>query len=324
MTCVDTDDCDAEQRTGRGGPSGPPRPLLRLPVPGTAWPAALAAFWHALAHARPRRHTDERRGLRAPLPAPRPRPPGATLAWYADNRRDLPWRRTTDPYAILVSEVMLQQTQVAARRAALHRVDGASAGPSMLPGRVSRRRAATLVGPRLQQPCAAAARLRADGLAAAQHGRPADSPTHSRGPAHAARHRPLHGARRAHLRAQRRPGRGGRQRAPRPDSRARPAPTSTRTRLQRVADAALPHGRSRDWHNALMDYGALVLTRATTGIAPLRGRAAFDGPAPAAARAAAPAAPGPGPQPRRRSPPPSGYPTRRRPTSWSASGATGW
>ncbi len=34
------------------------------------------------------------------------------LAWYAEHARDLPWRRTRDPYAILVSEVMLQQTQV--------------------------------------------------------------------------------------------------------------------------------------------------------------------------------------------------------------------
>jgi A/G-specific adenine glycosylase len=34
------------------------------------------------------------------------------LAWYARNGRDLPWRKTRDPYAILVSEVMLQQTQV--------------------------------------------------------------------------------------------------------------------------------------------------------------------------------------------------------------------
>ncbi len=32
--------------------------------------------------------------------------------WYQRYGRDLPWRRTTDPYAILVSEVMLQQTQV--------------------------------------------------------------------------------------------------------------------------------------------------------------------------------------------------------------------
>ena len=35
------------------------------------------------------------------------------LEWYAERGRDLPWRRTRDPYAILVSEVMLQQTQVA-------------------------------------------------------------------------------------------------------------------------------------------------------------------------------------------------------------------
>ena len=36
------------------------------------------------------------------------------LAWYDRERRDLPWRRTRDPYAILVSEVMLQQTRVEA------------------------------------------------------------------------------------------------------------------------------------------------------------------------------------------------------------------
>ena len=34
------------------------------------------------------------------------------LDWYAQNKRDLPWRSTTDPYKILVSEIMLQQTQV--------------------------------------------------------------------------------------------------------------------------------------------------------------------------------------------------------------------
>lgn len=40
--------------------------------------------------------------LRAPL-----------IAWFKKHGRDLPWRRTHDPYAILVSEIMLQQTQVA-------------------------------------------------------------------------------------------------------------------------------------------------------------------------------------------------------------------
>lgn len=42
-------------------------------------------------------------------------PPGVAadlLDWYRANARDLPWRRTRDPYAILVSEVMLQQTRV--------------------------------------------------------------------------------------------------------------------------------------------------------------------------------------------------------------------
>ena len=34
------------------------------------------------------------------------------LAWFAINARDLPWRRTRDPYAIWISEIMLQQTQV--------------------------------------------------------------------------------------------------------------------------------------------------------------------------------------------------------------------
>jgi A/G-specific adenine glycosylase len=35
----------------------------------------------------------------------------ALLAWFREYGRDLPWRRTKDPYAVLVSEVMLQQTQ---------------------------------------------------------------------------------------------------------------------------------------------------------------------------------------------------------------------
>jgi A/G-specific adenine glycosylase len=37
----------------------------------------------------------------------------ALLTWFTAHSRDLPWRNTRDPYAILVSEVMLQQTQVA-------------------------------------------------------------------------------------------------------------------------------------------------------------------------------------------------------------------
>src|SRR5271157_4934020 len=38
----------------------------------------------------------------------------ALLGWYDRHRRDLPWRKTRDPYRIWLSEIMLQQTRVAA------------------------------------------------------------------------------------------------------------------------------------------------------------------------------------------------------------------
>ena len=47
-----------------------------------------------------------------PPPAARQRFRRKLLTWYRANGRDLPWRRTDDPYHILVSEMMLQQTQV--------------------------------------------------------------------------------------------------------------------------------------------------------------------------------------------------------------------
>ncbi|MBI4475773.1 MAG: A/G-specific adenine glycosylase [Acidobacteria bacterium] len=53
---------------------------------------------------------------RSPLPLPDPSARrwfrSKLLAWYDAHGRDLPWRKTSDPYHILVSEVMLQQTQV--------------------------------------------------------------------------------------------------------------------------------------------------------------------------------------------------------------------
>lgn len=47
-----------------------------------------------------------------PLPSARRRFSRTLLTWYRRNGRSLPWRETSDPYHILVSEVMLQQTQV--------------------------------------------------------------------------------------------------------------------------------------------------------------------------------------------------------------------
>ena len=58
----------------------------------------------------PRRPTHTERAL--PESAARRRFRRRLLAWYRQHGRDLPWRRTSDPYHILVSEIMLQQTQV--------------------------------------------------------------------------------------------------------------------------------------------------------------------------------------------------------------------
>jgi A/G-specific adenine glycosylase len=50
--------------------------------------------------------------MRVPEPAARRAFRRRLLDWYGRNGRDLPWRQTRDPYHILVSEMMLQQTQV--------------------------------------------------------------------------------------------------------------------------------------------------------------------------------------------------------------------
>jgi A/G-specific adenine glycosylase len=58
-------------------------------------------------------------GIAAKLTCPLDAGPSRTafrkslLKWYDENARDLPWRRTRDAYAIWISEIMLQQTQVA-------------------------------------------------------------------------------------------------------------------------------------------------------------------------------------------------------------------
>ncbi len=58
------------------------------------------------------RHKAKPRPLPIPAPPDRRRFRQRLLTWYRANGRDLPWRKTDDPYHILVSEIMLQQTQV--------------------------------------------------------------------------------------------------------------------------------------------------------------------------------------------------------------------
>src|SRR5687767_7736060 len=60
----------------------------------------------------PRRAAKGAQSPQLPLPDRRQWFRRRLLEWYRRNGRDLPWRNTGDPYHILVSEVMLQQTQV--------------------------------------------------------------------------------------------------------------------------------------------------------------------------------------------------------------------
>jgi A/G-specific adenine glycosylase len=200
------------------------------------------------------------------------------LGWYAEHRRDLPWRRTTDPYAILVSEVMLQQTQVP--RVAPRYLEWLEAWPDLESlaaaplADVLRRWQGLGYNNRARrlQACAQTA------VAAAPRGTRAELPGSTPrelqklpgiGP-YTAR-AVLIFAHNADLAAV--------------DANVRRVLTHELGlpedlgdgALQAVADAVLPAGRSRDWHNALMDYGSLVLTARSTGIASRSRQGAFAG-----------------------------------------------
>jgi A/G-specific adenine glycosylase len=198
------------------------------------------------------------------------------LDWYGEHRRDLPWRRTVDPYAILVAEVMLQQTQVARvvgkYEPFLRAYPTLEALASAPTAGVLRHWAGLGYNAR-------AVRLQRCAQAAVNvaHGRPAELP------ASLEQLRQLPGigpytarailvfAWNADLAAV--------------DANVRRVLTHeldlprdlTPAALQAVAETVLPTGRARDWHNALMDYGALVLTARATAIAPRARQGPYQG-----------------------------------------------
>ena len=227
-----------------------------------------------------RRHSPRRGGPTRPSAARRAvlRLPPARLdalheellGWYAANRRDLPWRHTTDPYAVLVSEVMLQQTQVP------RVIDRYGAFLERFPT-LERLAAATLadvlsawLGLGYNN---RALRLKRCAEAAPDHHLPRDleglralpgvGPYTARAVLIFAHNADL-AAVDANVR---------RVLTHRLDLPSDLSPAA----LQAVAEAALPRGRSRDWHNALMDYGSLVLTTRATGIAPRTRQTPFAG-----------------------------------------------
>ncbi len=199
------------------------------------------------------------------------------LAWYGVHRRDLPWRRTADPYAVLVSEIMLQQTQ--ASRVVAKFESWMSTFPSL----------ETLASAQLSEVLQLwsglgynnrAQRLlkcAAEVVAPAAGGSPATLPR-TIGGLQALPGIGPYTARAVLIFAHN-------DDLAAVDANIRRVLTHeldlderlSAGAVQAIADAVLPRGRSRDWHNALMDYGALVLTARATGIAPRSRQGVFEG-----------------------------------------------
>jgi A/G-specific adenine glycosylase len=193
--------------------------------------------------------------------------------FYQLNRRSFPWRETTDRYAVMVSEIMLQQTQAdrvvvkfvawmerfpdtgSLASASLRDVLGLWSGL----GYNSR-------GQRLQS-CAKVIMERFDGVVP-------DSPELLK---------TLPGIGEYTCRSI--PVFADNSDVAAVDTNIRriiihefSLPEDTlKPEIQCAAEQLLPKGRSRDWHNALMDYGSLNLTSRRTGIRPLTKQSKFQG-----------------------------------------------
>ena len=195
------------------------------------------------------------------------------LAWYGKNRRNLPWRYTTNPYHVLLSEIMLQQTQVG-RVIGKYRLftrkysrieDLANASTADLikdwSGLGYNRRVIFL------QKCAKVTVSEYNGqlpnVYEALLGLPGIGPYTAAAICSFAYN----------------------QEIPCIDTNIRrvllhelslPESTSQKE-LYEMAKECIPKGKSRIWHNALMDYGAVVLTAHKTGIKPLGRQPRFAG-----------------------------------------------
>lgn len=78
--------------------------------------------------------------------------PAPLLLWYGQNARALPWRESSDPYRVWVSEIMLQQTRVEAVRAYYSRFLAAFGDIGALAGADDEPAFKALAGPWLLQP----------------------------------------------------------------------------------------------------------------------------------------------------------------------------
>ena len=193
--------------------------------------------------------------------------------FYQLNRRSFPWRETTDRYAVMVSEIMLQQTQ--AERVAVKYTAWMQRFPDTEALASASLRDVLLLwsglgynsrGQRLQS-CAKVIMERFNGVVPAT---PELLKTLPGIGDYTCRSIPVFAdnldvaavdtnIRRIIM-----------------HEFALPVDIS-KPQMQSLAELLLPKGRSRQWHNALMDYGSLVLTSRNTGIRPLTKQSKFQG-----------------------------------------------
>jgi len=192
--------------------------------------------------------------------------------FYRRQGRDLPWRQTTDPYRILVAEIMLQQTQVErvipfyerwlARWGTAEELAGATLKEvlSQWMGLGYNNRAKRL----LEAAGKITIEHAGDVLAACQGYKnlPGVGEYTSKAVRIFAANENLAAV----------------------DTNIRriliaefALENPSVTEIRELAEHCLPTGRSRDWHNALMDYGALFLTAAKSGIQPVSRQSPFPG-----------------------------------------------
>jgi A/G-specific adenine glycosylase len=195
------------------------------------------------------------------------------FSFYQKNKRDLPWRKTTDPYKILLSELMLQQTQV--NRVILYYEDWIARWPT-IDALASATRAEVL-----QAWMGLGYNTRAINLhkAAQKIVTEFDNDVIKA----MKQYKEIPGV-----------GRYTSQAVQIFSTNADIVTVDTNVRrifmkefhlpekvsdkeLWGLAEQCLPKGRSREWHNALMDYGALHLTAQKTGIKPKTQQSRFEG-----------------------------------------------
>jgi A/G-specific adenine glycosylase len=195
------------------------------------------------------------------------------FSFYQHHKRDLPWRNTTDPYKILLSELMLQQTQVT--RVMTYYEHWVTQWPT-IHDLAAATRAEVLkawmglgYNTRAVRLHKAAQKIvdeyHGDVLNAIEHY--SEIPGVGRYTAHAVQIFSTNkdivtvdtNIRRILI------------------SEFHLPETTTDTWIWALATRCLPRGRSRDWHNALMDYGALHLTAKKTGIKPKTQQSQFQG-----------------------------------------------